>query len=325
MPTDNQVDKLIINQLTKQQYEAIENPSSTELYVTEDLEIPEGVYTKENLVGGKDISITERQISGGDDEHTYLLMHFNDTFENNGTHNTSAISVDSSMGLPNSVTYSAGKFDKCATATTYPSGVMWPWTKFNNSAVSSVKDYFTIDCWVYYNQTAVATFENTKGTRFVPFNVVASDGQFNMQLGSADAYVAYGTSQTSAGDIYSALVNNSWNHLAITFSNGGNTKFYINGSLIKTYSGVTLANGVEGVEVRQVPEGCGIDELRLSNVIRWDSEFDVPTKPYNASVTVLNEINNTKLIVPCTQAEYDALVSGGTVDANTLYVIISGS
>lgn len=27
-------------------------------------------------------------------------------------------------------------------------------------------------------------------------------------------------------------------------------------------------------------------------------------------------------IVQCTQAEYDALVSGGTVDANTIYCII---
>ena len=37
MPTDTNVNNLIINKLTKAQYEAIQNPSETELYLVPDV------------------------------------------------------------------------------------------------------------------------------------------------------------------------------------------------------------------------------------------------------------------------------------------------
>lgn len=61
MPTDNNVGQLIINTLTKEQYESIENPSSTELYFVEESETTKNYAIDDNVVHNTGVEIIDGQ------------------------------------------------------------------------------------------------------------------------------------------------------------------------------------------------------------------------------------------------------------------------
>ena len=74
----------------------------------------------------------------------------------------------------------------------------------------------------------------------------------------------------------------------------------------------------EGTYSIQIGPGTNLDAHTLSIGLDEDVNYQL----LNSS----GKIPMARLpIVQCTQAEYDALVSGGTVDANTLYLIIESS
>ena len=107
---------------------------------------------------------------------------------------------------------------------------------------------------------------------------------------------------------------------------------YIDGSwsTIKTYSsqntaysGLPLYLGVGESLIAPFlgTINCAECTLMINNIEVWNGNTPILNPNYTSFYTK----SETKPTLPVTQAEYEALVSGGTVDANTLYIIVSGS
>ena len=132
MPTtDTQVNNLIINKLTKQQYESIQNPSDTELYL-----VPDEIDN--TPTSGSDNTVT----SGG----VYTALQDKADKVSNATNGNFA-GLDSNGNLTDSGSNASdfltqhqdisGKADKILIQTTQPSGGMLPNVMYNLGTLSS--------------------------------------------------------------------------------------------------------------------------------------------------------------------------------------------
>ena len=135
---------------------------------------------------------------------------------------------------------------------------------------------FTIDFWAY--PTALRN------------NAVWSHGGTNLLAGTGGGLELYGDGKViyySQGfwirDGSYAL--NTWQHIALV-SDGSSMKLFVNGTLVGTHSGdYNFANYVETIGANASAFGQEdfqgyIDELRISNVARWTTDFTPPTEPY---------------------------------------------
>ena len=95
---------------------------------------------------------------------------------------------------------------------------------------------------------------------------------------------------TAASGIVGTAAINTWNHYALV-RNGSNCSSYLNGTSI--YSGscdsVNIA-GSNSLTIGRAPAGLNyfysgyIDEVRISNIARWTTNFTPPTVPYSSAV-----------------------------------------
>ena len=220
----------------------------------------------------------------GIDEHTLLMLHFDDSSEDSSqyrqtvTSTGAAFSTDAKFGVAAAGSFAAQKGFRIA----------------NNPNLNFGTGDFTIDCWVKFNDVTAGyqpifdrrgtqdpfgyllTVETTNDLRFYAGN--GSSWAVNMTIGSIAAY------------------QNQYIHVAIV-RNGAVFTLYINGQ-----AAATATSDVNIVAVEQDPMiGVGspnisagltsayylhgvLDELRVSNVARWTSNFTPPTQPYSPPV-----------------------------------------
>lgn len=140
------------------------------------------------------------------------------------------------------------------------------------------------------------------------------------------------------GNVYTFAIN-TWYHIAIT-RNGNNWRFFVDG----VQKGSTISNSGSFL-VRSTTLQIGantaigyyvngwMEEVRISNVARWITNFDLPTKEYNAFdedidesllITDTIEVRNTSAIISDSLKILDSISLEGTnQDAKYASKIIS--
>lgn len=147
---------------------------------------------------------------------------------------------------------------------------------------------FTIDLWVRLSSTSVVQTLVTKraaaGGNTSPFHIIYNN--------TGTRFEFYSTSNGTSFDIANGVsmgtgVINTWAHLAVVRS-GSSFYLFKDGTQV----GSTITNSsslyVNSDTVRVGAQGNGtanplngyMDEVRISNIARWTSNFTPPTEPY---------------------------------------------
>ena len=319
----------------------------------------DNVYTKTNLLAGENIQF--RTYTDTDlDEHTMLLLHFNDSLDDSSLYSSTSTKTkdDGTEWQISSATYDDGKFGKCIKSLYTDNSNIPP--QWRNYVFSSITSAFTIDFWFYTNSSSNAH--------------ICVKNASNIVTQLLELWYYQGWRASFCGSSVSAtLTSNNWHHIAITVTHNGAANLFIDGVLTTTRSSYNynLSSGLNAVLLWTQGTQAGgqiyTDEFRLSDIIRYTENFDVPTVPYGSPIgeektavdctidisgkqdlltpgvgiditeesdeTVISSIGVVNQNNPLTmiklwkgsQVEYDALVSGGTVDANTFYIITEES
>lgn len=196
------------------------------------------------------------------DNKTVSLLHFDnknnllkDIFNNTWINNKG-------------VYYNSGKFNGAVDLT--DSGYFYT----TDSAIVNLTEY-TIDFWAYVPSNTIDYYRICFGTSTNDkyYGIISSD-----------------TFSTPSGNIYLTDIDegikvNDWNHFAFVFKD----KWYlfVNGILKATIETSTLPAissmlciGNYKNQDNNAPSYNYIDELRISNVARWTSDFGVPSSAY---------------------------------------------
>ena len=152
-----------------------------------------------------------------------------------------------------------------------------------NLSPFGASDDYTFSSWFKFpdvkaNQDAVYSFwgqDTNAGLRmwFVPVNTTAIKGYIKDDgLGSV---VSPGAADYNTGNLAVNNINSNWNHLVIT-QTGGDTKFYINGSLAATASGrvILSSNNIQrGWNANgRTPDDASYDEETMWNTGMTDAQ-----------------------------------------------------
>ena len=199
------------------------------------------------------------EVQGIADEHTLLLLHGEDFMDS---------SIYSEQITNTGCTLSdSGKFGKAISFTNL--------NKLETQKqVFDINGEFTIDFW--FNQRekkANATFIG--GTQTDTFKIILSNG--------IPVFQVHGKSNFYSSEVNTQL--NRWYHLALT---GKNKTFSLFIDGVKkntfTYSG-NIINDILRIGLNVAQNSTGsieglMDEIRISDIVRWDSDFTPPTEPY---------------------------------------------
>lgn len=145
---------------------------------------------------------------------------------------------------------------------------------------------FTIDFWCKHRSIKnYATYVGGTENNTFKINVVNTKLTFELH--------AQGTSVSTD---FSPQVG-EWFHVALTGNNKSFT-FFVNGKKIKTFSvSVQIPNSILRIGInygQNITLDGLLDEFRISNIVRWTSDFEVPTAPYDIGTKV---DSNTKLLL----------------------------
>lgn len=151
---------------------------------------------------------------------------------------------------------------------------------FNGSAILQFEAYtlgtgdFTIDFWMYNTATSNAYRRWVTGS-----NGVFGSGTFCIRENAA------GGIQTQNVTSSTNIPRNQWVHIAAVRSNG-TLKIYLNGTEIASTSDSTdyseaikYIGGYYNSIGNETFVGY-LDEIRISNIARWTSNFTPPSRPY---------------------------------------------
>lgn len=201
------------------------------------------------------------EVQGIADEHTLLLLHGEDFMDS---------SIYSEQITNTGCTLSdSGKFGKAISFTNL--------NKLETQKqIFDINGEFTIDFW--FNQRQKKTYATfIGGTQTGTFKIILSNG--------IPVFQVHGKS-----NVYSSKVNtqlNRWYHLALT---GKNKTFSLFIDGVKkntfTYSG-NIINDILRIGLNVAQNSTGsieglMDEIRISDIVRWDSDFTPPTEPHSA-------------------------------------------
>ena len=214
------------------------------------------------------------------DSNTITLLHFDGT----------AGSTTFTDSGPNTLSYSAVGTAVLETTTTQfgtaalnPAATNNSWAQTpHNTLFDLTTGDFTIEAWIYTNTTGPYTIGFGSAPSQFPFmlglNGVGGLLQFQgTQGGGSAAYVV--TDRSGSG-----IPSNTWTHIA-GVRNGNSFLLFKNGILVgvKVFTGTldaSLSTAGHGFSVGQGTSGTYyIDEVRVSNIARYTSNFTVPAAP----------------------------------------------
>lgn len=145
---------------------------------------------------------------------------------------------------------------------------------------------FTIDCWVYPTVNKANTVWSHGGSN----TSAVTGGVVDMYTDGQAIYYCSGF--LIQGGSYSL---NTWHHLAL-IGDGASIKLYLNGTLVGTHTGsYNFSSQVETIGANDSAIGSEnfqgyIDEFRISNVVRWTSNFTPPSSAYTSEIIEANNI-----------------------------------
>ncbi len=139
---------------------------------------------------------------------------------------------------------------------------------------------FTIEAWIYPIETKANTIWSHDGS-----NATAVTG------GVLEFYISNNVIYYCSGfhiQPSTSYALNTWHHVALV-GDGLSIKLFVNGKLNGTYSGAyNFCHAVEMFGANSDALGSEnfkgyMDEIRVSNVARWTSDFTPPTSPHEVS------------------------------------------
>ena len=295
------------------------------------------VYTQNNLLAGKGIEIVDEPVEGGIDEHTVLCLHLDGSLEDSANFGGTISEPKNSSGYAGA-TFGAGIFEK-ALNSAYS---RWYYQDEKFSVFSEGK--FTIDFWAKFATVANSPAILVYGQNGTNILFIVGCSKYNKSTKNIDGYINFGGSNVFWGRNISVphLNENTWNHFAFIF-NGSTIKLYVNGKMDWSLEYTVDLSQLNKFDFETGQnEGYGttsVDELRVSNIERWTSDFEPPTQAYSLAVPTGNKVINNTItktsqltndsglitsddvtkIKKLTQSEYDSLT---TKDENTLYYIV---
>jgi len=236
-------------------------------------DLPVNVYTASNLVSGKNITIDEVLPEGGIDEHTLACWHFDGDLKD----------VVNSLDMPNGSLIVDHKFGTHGYSFNSPSSTGTLLT------LDHTKD-FTIDFFI------LLTSVNVNLAWYG--NFVGHSAQTLIGVNSSQLYVAVTNGSGKYLNLSPMIEYNTWNHVAFTYSvNEKKISAFLNG--IKVDDRTTdypLADFNLCNFNGRTP--WYIDELRISDIVRYTENFVPPTQPYSVAeptgkVAINNAITKT--------------------------------
>ena len=216
------------------------------------------------------------------DLNTKLLLHFDGSVVDASPY---SVPVSAEAGT----SFAAGKFGQGFIGKNTSSGAEpSPITTPDGYISDIIKGDFTFECWFdesTISNTAgaslIETAANTDGSKFA-FGVAISP-KYDIPPMSRAITVMEGLSG-SFSPIAVAVIDASylsgWCHLALT-RQGSVLRLFLNGTLVGVNNSYTYdGTGNDGVRTYIGADTTLIDELRISNIARWTTDFTPPTAPY---------------------------------------------
>lgn len=236
---------------------------SDKLKTIVNVNIPESVFNKDNLLGGKKIEIIPEPVGGGIDEHTVACWHF----DGNKKDEVNGLDFYTSDG-----TYVTGKFGQALTKNSNNYTVS---TKGLVADKITASGDYTVDFWLFYNQ--LSTSEG--------FVDIGENGYWGVRLGinSQTGKVSIKIQSTEKASATYTFAVTTWYHLVL--QKKGNIIFvFINGVKVLEYDATDEVGLFTGAGVSFKIFLVVLDEVRISDVARYDGDFTPPTKAYRLEV-----------------------------------------
>lgn len=236
--------------------------------------IPTGLYTQSNLIAGSNISITEVP-QPVIDSNTLGLFHFDEDTSNSisGT----GITIASSAYISRNT--SIAKFGTAGGRCTASFSNYNRMFDYETTPVSTGD--MTLDCWMLTQQDDYYTSKVTIGGST---SYTSSTSSYYILVSVQGTSITIGSSTTSVS-------TGTWHHVALE-KEGNTYRAYLDGQLKYTTTNTTNSKFI-GVNLGSGYNG--IDEIRLSNVARYQGNNFTPfTSAYTAGGEQKFQINNTQ-------------------------------
>lgn len=234
-------------------------------------DVPDNVYTQDNLVAGTNISITEVPQPVIDD-NTLGVWHFDSSADN--VVGDATITLALTPSDYNTTSYKFGT----ASARFYQSSN----AQFFSNYSTVFQNDFTLDLWARTRSSNGSDAEIIFGASFGGSSCV-----FSVRSTYIDVKIGSSTPRTNT-------VSQSWHHIAIVRSSGVLYAF-LDGVLQGTTSAPSTDNYISLYSPSNNDSEMLLDEIRVSNVARWTADFTPFSQPYQeASGDPVYQINNTQ-------------------------------
>lgn len=255
-------------------------------------ELPDNVYTEDNLIAGENVTITEVLPEGGIDEHTLACWHFD----------TDNVDVVNGISLGSSVETSFFKFAQgCSLGNVYQTYINLPFS------FGSTQD-FSFDLWYLRyasNGDGEIGFKDGKGYYHTMWFYINYLGQVQCRHNG------------TLSEVVATIPQGKWAHLYAHHKAETNTyEYFIDGK--KVYSAVdeTLFGDRSQFSIASYYTAYK-DEVRISDCIRWDEDFTPPTEPYTLATGPTKKAINAvipEVELPENVYTSDNLVAGANIE-----------
>ena len=238
-------------------------------------QVPDNVYTQENLLGGKKIEIVPEPVEGGIDEYTLSCFHLDGTAVDEVTKYTLSPTMDNSVH----------KFGTGSSMWTNSTSFPWSLNSYES---------FSFDYW-YYHKTSRSSYLGLRKTSFATyllglyFTSGATKPTFRVIKGKYDIDVDFEA--------------NKWTHVYVYYkAEDRSFHLFVNGK--EVFSSI---DSTDFSEVNQFTNDgyteSRFDEIRISKCIRWTEDFEPPTEPYSKAEPTGNNVINFTGIIPTKTSE----------------------
>jgi hypothetical protein len=219
------------------------------------------------------------QSTGGQDGNCLLLMHFDNAV-------TDAVGTHTPVNSGVTFSTTGGKFSYYGE---FEAGDPDYITIPDHADFDFSGGTFTIDCWIKVEsltQRRIIFYQETDNNNYINFKV-GSNGKLGLKI------VSGGTEQLDSGNSFETasgiISTGTWYHVAVV-ENGDSWYMFCDGEIVATLTDSSRAANYTGtVNIgREVSADTRyfdgkMDELRVSNVARWTSNFTPMTEAYSAN------------------------------------------
>ena len=260
-------------------YTVATGPSKTAIDVDlPEIDIPEGIYTQTNLLGGKDIEIVPEPVEGGIDEYTLGVFHCETS-----SYDTNA--VEGGGSLKGSTFSTKTEYFKFGESSLY-AGNSYPYYYMSTSQIKEESDW-TVDGWIRLTE-----WPGTKASAGCGQSGSSFSWKVEISHDNNEAYIYYQNNSSITKTSSYTIPANEWLHFAAE-KDGNTINGYANGVKIISYTDDSVKNTTsKRYPFLQVYEAY-FDEIRFSNTARYKGQpFTPPTKAYSVAEPTGNMVVN---------------------------------